>query len=383
MTARRSARAPIRPLPALRKPPRPGTFLFLDETIPARPAFPVIDLHNHLWGAWDTVVQVVRVMDEVGVICYGDLTANLRIAWGGGGYVFSEGDIEDFFRLVDARHPGRFFCFTTATFNRPKDKPLFTDAKAFVAQAIATLRADVKRGARGLKILKELGIHYRDGSGRLIHADDPRLAPIWDEASALGVPVLIHQADPYGFFEPVAPESEHHSSLVKYPSWSFADARFPRFRELIERRDRLVQRHPRTTFILPHGANFPENLEYVGQLLDACPNVHIDFSARIDELGRQPHTAREFLIRYQDRVAFGSDMPASAEMYRCYFRFYETFDEHFASPDYDGTFSRHRWRICGLGLPKPVLRKLYYENALRLIPGLRRDVRGRLKGDRS
>jgi len=180
----------------------------------------------------------------------------------------------------------------------------------------------------------------------------------------------MHQADPTGFFEPATPDNEHCDSLLKYPSWSFADPRFPRKAELLERRDRVIARHPGTTFLLPHVANHPEHLAYVGRLLDEHPNICIDLSARMDELGRQPYRAREFLVRHQDRVLFGTDMPASTQMYRCYFRFLETFDEYFVPPDYDGTFGRHRWRVHGLGLPRPVLEKIYRGNALRVIPGL-------------
>jgi predicted TIM-barrel fold metal-dependent hydrolase len=238
------------------------------------------------------------------------------------------------------------------------------------------LRQHVRSGARGLKVLKELGLHYRDSKGNQVFADDPGLSPIWRTAAELGVPVLIHQSDPYGFFEPVTPDNEHYDSLKKYPSWSFCDPKFPPKDELIRRRDNLVARERDTTFILPHVANYPENLAYVGTLLEKCPNVHIDFSARMDELGRQPYSARAFFLRYADRILFGTDMPVSAEMYRTYFRFLETFDEGFYPPDYDGTFDRVRWPICGIGLPKDVLAKIYYANALRLIPGLKEDTSG-------
>ena len=126
-------------------------------------------------------------------------------------------------------------------------------------------------------------------------------------------------------------------------------------------------------------ANWPENLDYVGQLLDECPNTCIDFSARIDELGRQPYRTREFFIKYQDRIYFGTDMPASLEMYRCHFRFLETYDEYFVPPDYDGTFGRYRWHIHGIGLPKNVLKKFYHENILKLLPRLGNDWKAILK----
>jgi predicted TIM-barrel fold metal-dependent hydrolase len=262
-----------------------------------------------------------------------------------------------------------------ANFAQPSGSPLFSDHKRFVDDCIATLNKHVQMGAKGLKILKELGLHYRDSDGKLISCTDPRLAPIWEEAGRLGIPVLIHQADPSGFFEPVTPENEHYESLKKYPSWSFADPKFPRKTELLKRRDELIRKHPETIFILPHFGNYAENIQYVSDLLSENPNVYIDFSARIDELGRQPYSSREFFIRHQDRIVFGTDMPAntddSVEMYRTYFRFLETFDESFYSPDYDGTFERARWPVCGIGLPKEVLRKIYYENILKIIPSLK------------
>ncbi len=347
------------------------SYLVREEHIPERAAFPVIDAHNHLWGNWAGVDSMVGMMDQVGVVSYCDLTANVSLAWVEGGYMVSQGSFEGFLASCVERHPGRFYGFTTATLAQPGNEPLFRDAGQFVAETLALLRRHVALGARGLKVLKELGLHYRDGEGDLVTVDDPRLAPIWEEPGRLGIPVLIHQSDPAAFFDPITPENEHYETLSKYPSWSFADPKFPRKAELMQRRDNLIRRHRNTTFILAHVANYPEDLGYVGRLLDENPNAYIDFSARLDELGRQPYAAREFMIRYQDRIIFGTDMPVSPEMYRCYFRFLETFDEFFYAPDYDGTFGRHRWPIYGLGLPAEVLRKIYYENALKLVPGLR------------
>jgi len=347
------------------------SYLVRDEHIPERAAFPVIDAHNHLWGNWTGVDDMVTMMDQVGVACYCDLTANVALSWVEGGYLVSRGSFEGFVASCVDRHPGRFYGFTTATLAQPGNEPLFYDAEQFVSETIALLRHHVALGARGLKVLKDLGLHYRDGQGNLVKVDDPRLAPIWDEAGKLGVPVLIHQSDPAAFFDPITPENEHYDTLIKYPSWSFADPKFPRKAELMQRRDNLIRSHPNTTFILAHVANNPTDLGYVSRLLDENPNAHIDFAARLDELGRQPYSAREFMIRYQDRICFGTDMPVSLEMYRCYFRFLETFDEFFYPPDYDGTFGRRRWPIYGLGLPKEVLKKIYHENVMRLVPGLR------------
>lgn len=345
--------------------------------IPQRAAFPVVDAHNHLWGNHD-LKPLIACLDEVGVVAYCDLTANAELKWAEGGYTIAPGDIDSFFSSTDRDFPNRFYGFTMAGFANPAHKPLFRDAAEFVSTCCATLRQHVSAGARGLKITKELGLGFHDAAGNRLFIDDPRFTPIWDTAEELNIPILAHQSDPIGFFEPVTPDNEHYESMRKYPTWSFAAPEFPRKLDLLQRRDTLIRSRPRNTFILPHVANYPENLAAVSALLDECPNVIIDLSARIDELGRQPYAARDFLIRYAERVLFGTDMPASPAMYRCYFRFLETRDEYFFPPDYDGTFSYRRWPIYGLGLPRPVLKNLYHENAMRIIPGLKEQLAGRL-----
>jgi predicted TIM-barrel fold metal-dependent hydrolase len=353
------------------------TYLATKDSAPEKAAFPVIDAHNHLWGRLDKIPDIVKTMDECGVSMYCDLTANMRFEMRDGGYVFMPADINGFLRAAEP-FKNRLYCFTTATFARDTREPLFDDINSFAEETAAVLEADVKAGAKGLKILKELGLKYKDSSGSLVKLDDKGLDPVWSAAARLGVPVLIHQADPDGFFDPVTKENEHYETLLKYPSWSFADPKFPRKDELIARRNAMIKRHPGTIFILPHIANSAENLGRAAKVLDDCPNVYIDFSARIDELGRQPYSARDFLIKYQDRVLFGSDLRASPEMYRCFFRFLETFDEWFQPPDYDGSFARARWNIHGLGLPEKVLRKIYRGNALKIMPSLKAAEKQRL-----
>jgi len=354
------------------------SYLTARQNIPQKAAFPAIDAHNHLWGHWQ-VEKIVNVMEQVRVVCYCNVTGNVNIEFSKGSFLIKPADINNFFRNCTDKYPGRFYCFTMAGFAHPENKPLFTNAEKFVDDFIKTLREHIALGAKGLKVLKELGLKYKDQHGNLLNVDDERLFPIWEEAAKLNIPVLIHQADPNGFFEPVTPENEHYESLKKYPYWSFADPKFPRKHELLQRRDKLLKLHPDTTFILPHVANYAENLSYVAGLLDENPNVIIDFSARLDELGRQPYSAREFFIKYQDRIIFGTDMPAnlesSADMYRTYFRFLETFDESFYAPDYDGTFERARWPICGIGLPEDVLEKIYYKNIIRIIPSLGKELK--------
>jgi len=350
------------------------SYLQVEEHIPEKAKYPVIDAHNHLWGNWEAVDRTLATMDTVGVHSYCDLTGNLRIKWIREGYEFSEGNLEDFFSHAGEKYPGRFYCFTTATFCSPVTKPLFSDPKHFVEKTITMMREHAARGALGLKILKELGLKYRTKQGDLIRVDDEALAPIWEEAGKLNIPVLIHQSDPYGLFQPPTRENEHYENLQRYTSWQFHGPEFPSKEELLKRRDNLLKNHPSTTFLLPHAANYAENLRYVADLLDRYPNAFIDFSARVDELGRQPYTAREFFLNYQDRIYFGIDMPASPEVYRFYFRFLETKDEYFDPPGYDGVFSEPRWRVYGLGLPDKVLEKIYYKNILKIVPGLGRRI---------
>ena len=347
-------------------------YLFKKNHIQEKAKFPVIDAHNHIWGNWDSVPYIVNVMDESGVIGYCDLTSNVSLSFQDGGYVVSAGDIDDFYTHCARRYPGKFYNFTSATFTAPADKPLINDYADFVKKTIDVLHEHVEKGAKGLKILKELGLKYCDSQDDLIRLDDERLAPIWEEAGKLGIPVLMHQSDPYGFFEPVTEENEHYDSLIKYHDWRFSEPEYPTKFELLERRDRVIKNHPETIFMLPHVANSAENLDYVSTLLNENSNVFIDFSARIDELGRQPYSSRKFMIDFQDRIYFGTDMPVSKEVYQTYFRFLETYDEYFIPPDYDGTFERYRWHIYGLGLPDYVLKKIYYNNIVKIIPDLKK-----------
>ena len=346
---------------------QPVSMLKRPAHIPERAKFPVIDAHNHLFGDLPAE-DLLAVMDAVGVRTFVNVTGNTSLPYDEQGYTIVRRDLDKFMRGYVEAHPGRFAALTMSEFARWGDFHLFREGD-FVGRCIQTLEADAARGARGLKVTKELGLQFRDNEGLMIPVDDERLAPIWARAGELGLPVLIHVSDPVAFFLPIDQRNEHYLNLHEFPGWSFHGSHFSKW-DLLAQRDRLVARHPKTTFLLPHVANNPEDLDYVAALLDRYPNVNLDFSARMDELGRQPYTARDFFLAYQDRILFGSDMPLSAEMYRCYFRFLETRDEYFEYPDYIGRWGYSRWRLYGLYLPDDVLRKVYYENAVRLIPGL-------------
>lgn len=346
---------------------RPRSLLNLPAHVPVRARFPVIDAHNHLFGDV-SAEELLKVMDQVGVHTFVNVTGNARFPFTNGGYAIEECDFGLFKRdFVDA-YPGRFEALTMSDFAGVNGSALFARNDS-VEGFIANLEAHLDQGACGLKVTKELGLGFRDRDGCMVPVDDERLFPVWRRAGQLGVPVLIHTSDPEAFFLPIDETNEHYANLLAFPRWSFQDAHFSK-KELLAQRNRVVASHPNTTFILPHVANHPEDLASVAALMDAHPNVVIDFSARIDELGRQPYTARDFMIAYQDRILFGTDMPVSPEIYRCHFRFLETRDEWFAYPDYDGGWGRARWGICGLHLPDVVLKKIYHLNAERILPGV-------------
>ncbi len=180
----------------------------------------------------------------------------------------------------------------------------------------ARLRVQKERGAEGLKIWKPFGLHVKDHNGKLMDVDDPRLAPIWATAGELGLPVMIHVADPVAFFDPIDETNERWEELGAHPDWAFTSPPFPPFIHILEGLANLVSAHPRTTFIGAHVGCYAENLAWVGALLERCPNFYVDISGRIGELGRQPYTARKFFLRYSDRILFGSDMGPYPEAYK-------------------------------------------------------------------
>jgi predicted TIM-barrel fold metal-dependent hydrolase len=330
---------------------KPKSMMRLPETRVERARFPVIDVHNHVndAGTEDPIppAEVVARMDRTNV-------SRVVILTGGFGEALQ--------RVVDEMvkpYPDRFTVFTQLDWTRVNDPD-------FGQQMVALLRDAVQRGARGLKILKEFGLVYRAADGRLIAVDDPRMDPIWAECGRLGIPVAIHVADPPAFFTPIDARNERYEELQAHPDWSFYGKDFPSFEALLQAVERVFARHPGTSFIWLHVGNWPENLDYIGGVLDRRPNVVVEFGARQADLGRSPRRTRKFFIDYQDRVLFGTDVTLTEEAYRSYFRWLETEDEYF---DYYGSPGQGRWKIYGLSLPDSVLAKIYHRNAERVLSG--------------
>jgi predicted TIM-barrel fold metal-dependent hydrolase len=308
--------------------------------------FPVFDVHTHTddaMGIGDRVdpKEMIARMDRLNIKTIVILTG----LWG-----------DKLQTIVDTMvkpYPGRFIVFTQFDWSKIND-PNFSQLM------VQQLDDSVARGARGLKVLKELGLGVRDASGKLITIDDPRLDATWEECGRLGIPVFIHVADPEAFFHPIDAHNERYEELIEHPDWSFYGSQFPSLQELMAQRDRMFAKHPHTTFAALHFGSWPENLDFVEQTLQKFPNVMVETGAREGELGRQPRRAREIFMKYSDRIMFGTDEGAGEAMYRNYFRWFETEDEYFPYSQYP---QQGRWMIYGLGLPDDVLEKVYHGNA--------------------
>ena len=315
-----------------------------------RAKFPVIDVHNHVNDPWGDhakdipPAEVVRRMDRANIQKIVILTG----MWGD--------RLQGLIDKMVKPYPDRFLVFTQIDWNR-------IDDPNFSAEMVAQLDDAVRRGARGLKVLKNLGLGIRDKTGQFLAVDDPRLDPIWEECGRLGIPVAIHTTDPEAFFTPLDRHNERYEELNEHPDWSFSGPQFPSKDKLLAERNHIIEKHPHTTFIALHVANWPENLDTVSFWLDQYPNMVVEFGAREAELGRQPRRARKFFLDYQDRILFGTDAEPEEKMYANYFRWLETGDEYFPYAGYPG---QGRWMIYGMELPDPVLEKVYHKNAERI-----------------
>jgi predicted TIM-barrel fold metal-dependent hydrolase len=321
----------------------PKSMLVTPVQEPRVPLVPAIDYHNHL-DAQDPA-EVLAIMDS----CRIERVVNITMQVGESAL----GLIEKFRDAAKGR-------FSTIAWMDWRD----LQEPDFFSRAVERLERLVERGACGIKLWKDLGLQLKDSGGDLLRIDDERLAPLFEKARELSVPVMFHTADPDAFFLPIDRFNERYEELAAHPDWSFHGSHYSK-RELLGQRDRVFARHPKTSFVAAHVAESSENLAYVCDMLDRYPNVSVDIGARTAELGRQPYRARQFFIDYADRILFGTDLVPDVNMYRLHFRFLETDDEYFEYPSHASR--QGRWNIYGLHLPDEVLRKVYRANALRLL----------------
>jgi hypothetical protein len=335
----------------------PRSQLRLAATAVPRSRVPAIDVHNHLgkWlndGEWmiADVPELIGTMDAANI----EMIVNLDGMWGR--------EVSENIARYDATWPGRFLTFCQLDWNllaRPGGVALLVDS----------LDDSRSRGARGVKVWKNLGLEVRDSAGTLILPDDPRVIEIMTHAGDLGMPVLIHTADPRAFFDPLDTHNERLDELMDARDWWFGDpTRYPRFDRLMQALHALVLACPGTQFIGAHAGCAAEDLDLVESLLVRAPHFTIDIGGRMAELGRQPRRFAALIERFPDRVLFGTDIyPASAEQFELHFRFLESADEAFEYAPESDIPPQGRWTVSGLALEGPALAAIYAGNARRVL----------------
>ncbi len=325
----------------------PKSTLVIPQHPVKRAKYPFIDVHNHQYGLTpEKVDKLVADMDSI----------NLRIMVNlSGGY----GErLKENVAILKSRYKDRFAVFANMDFSGIDDPD-------YPQKVANQLEQDLRNGAQGLKIFKNFGMDLKDTKGQRIHVDDPRFERVWEICAKWKVPVLIHTGEPWSFFQPIDRFNERWLEMKQFPQRARPPDRYPTWETLMGEQHHLFASHPKTIFINAHLGWLGGNLAELGRLMDQMPNMYTEIGAVLAELGRQPRFAREWFIKHQDRVLFGKDTWEPTEYYY-YFRVLETADEYF-----DYYRKRHAfWKMYGLDLPDEVLKKLYYKNALRIIPGL-------------
>ena len=331
----------------------PVSTLKVPEHITTSAKFPFIDVHNHQWDMQSQDLEkLVKEMDKMNM----KVMVNLSGGSGNGLKRMAEN--------VKEHYPNRFIIFANVEFNGVGNA-------GWTENAVKQLQEDVQNGANGLKVFKNLGFSVKDNNGQRVPVDDPRLDPIWDACGKLNIPVLIHTADPKPFWDSVDEKNERWLEIVTHPGRKRSANDPAPWETLIEEQHRMFKKHPQTKFIAAHFGWYANDLTTLGKLLDEMPNVYTEFGAVIAELGRQPGAAKAFFEKYQDRILFGKDSWVPDE-YKTYFRVLETADEYFPYHKKYHAF----WRMYGMDLPDEILKKVYYKNALQLIPNIDKSLFG-------
>jgi predicted TIM-barrel fold metal-dependent hydrolase len=336
----------------------PPSSLVVEEHRLSKAKFPFIDIHNHQGDmASGDLNKLITDMDKLNMAVMNNLSGRGFSSNGAGDFSGNNEHLRKSLENINKNFPNRFTLFTTISF-------VSIDDPSWGINTVKELEANVKLGAKGLKIYKSLGLSVKDENGKRVQIDDPRIDAVWAKCGELGIPVLIHSADPKQFWEPIDKNNERWLELKTHPGRRY-EGRDVTWETLIAEQHNVFKKHPKTKFIDAHLGWYGNDLKKLGQLLDQMPNVYTEIGAVIAELGRQPRTAKTFLTKYQDRVLFGKDGWVPEE-YQTYFRVLETEDEYFQYHKRYHAF----WRMYGIGLPDEVLKKIYYKNALSILPGM-------------
>ncbi len=339
--------APEFPAPSILDYKPRSTLVTAQHPVP-KARYPVIDIHSHTGPTPDTIERLIKEMDALNVRVLNNLS--------GGSDPAAIKQKVDYIR--GSKYPDRFTVFANVDWNG-------AGAPGWAEKTVANLEQCVKNGAIGLKIFKNLGMQVKKADGSRLKVDDPVLNPVWELCARLNIPVLIHVGEPQEFFSPLDFHNERWLELSLFRDRRHYMAGEPTFEELMGERDRMFAGNPKTRFINAHFGWYGNDLARAARLLDQAPNVVMDVSAVLYDFGRQPRGTREFFIKYQDRILFGKDSYVPSE-FPYYWRVFETADEYF---DYYRDYHAF-WKLYGIDLPDAVLRKVYYENSLRVTPGL-------------
>lgn len=341
---------------------RPRTKLRTPNRTPPRAKYPVIDIHTHFRVRTRQSTELLR--DYVSVMNRQNIAACVSLDGGIGDA------IDEHRHHLESEHSDRFLVFANLDFRGKgkENEPSTWDCNRpdFAHRCVEALQDAKRRGAKGLKFFKSFGLEYKNADGTFLRIDDERLDPIWKACGELGLVVIMHTADPSAFFDPIDEKNERYEELSRRPEWSFHGDHFPTRDALHAARNRVIGSHPNTQFIAAHLGNDGEDLAQASDWLRQFPNLHLEIASRISELGRQPYSSREFMIKHADRVLFGTDGPWPEQRLSCYWRFLETFDEYFAYSE-KPIPPQGLWQIYGIGLPDDVLRKIYQQNAVKLL----------------
>lgn len=337
----------------------PTSTLVVPENPVKRAKYPFVDVHGHQYNMPEQdLSKVITSMDTLNMAVMVNLSGRGFKRTPAGFDVNTSEHLVKSLARVKAEYPGRFVLFTNISF-RGIGKEGWTE------RAVKQLEEDIQGGANGLKIYKSLGMSVKDMDGNRVPVDDERLDPIWAKCGELGVPVLIHSADPRPFWAEMDSTNERWLELKTRPNRKRSATDPAPWEQIIQEQHNVFKKHPNTKFINAHMGWYANNLDKLGMLLEAYPNMYVGIGAIIAELGRQPRQTHRFFVKYQDRVLFGKDS-WKPEEFPTYFRVLETDDEYFPYHKKYHAF----WRMYGINLPDEVLRKVYYENALQLIPGI-------------
>ncbi len=351
----------------------PKSTLVVERARIDKARFPVIDIHTHGRFLRDEAEhrKLIGIMDQLGVA----KLVNLDCGFG-----------ERFDRCMELSAPYRDRIINFARLDwTGVNEPGWTE------KTVRELERCFRAGAQGLKISKELGLDLKDKDGSYIQTDDPRLDAIWALCARYNRPVVHHVGDQIGRFLPIGPENERYEAGLwrEDTRGNYHGTGHPGFEEINRHRENMLRKHPKTIFVVAHLGMMGFDLKQVAAMLDTFPNAMVDVSAAIQEVGRQPRAARKFFLAHADRVVFGTDAMADRKddldgFWRPHFRFFETLDEYFDHPAQMlsplGAPLHGRWKIYGVGLPDDVLRKIYYENALRYLPASRAAMQKHLAG---